>query len=194
MNDQKTELITAGSEGIPQRRSDGVAGTSREVSQCDHRPSGAECAGRENEELEWARKNIREIDQPTGPVPENTGEPGGTGQPGKATGKKPGPADSVRKKTTRLVERATGLKNEQIGRPPESKSVKRRRTLLSIWKKDSEIPYIRFETAIRDLICSLMERQDRMNEAIFERILDIEYRLENLVERIRAKDTSEESG
>lgn len=60
MNQQTSESTTAGSAGIPQRSSDGVAGTAREVSQCDHRPSGTACAGRENEELEWARRHVPE--------------------------------------------------------------------------------------------------------------------------------------
>lgn len=59
-NDDK-ETTTAGSEGIPQRGSDGIAGTSREESKCEHRPSGADSAGRENEELEWARRHVKGI-------------------------------------------------------------------------------------------------------------------------------------
>jgi hypothetical protein len=58
--------------------------------------------------------------------------------------------------------------------------VQRRRTLLAIWDKDGEIPYIKYETASRNLICCLMERQDRMNEAIFERMIEIEYRIDDL--------------
>ena len=39
--------------------------------------------------------------------------------------------------------------------------------MSDIHSKDPEIPYVKFETATRELICSLMERQDRMNEEIF---------------------------
>jgi hypothetical protein len=35
---------------------------------------------------------------------------------------------------------------------------------------------------MKDLVCSLMERQDRMNEAIFNRINDIGYRVGDLEE------------
>jgi len=69
---------TAGSPGTPTRevgevfgnplrrevrrtaelRSEGVAGPSREVSKRDQQPSGAKGAGREDEELEWGRRNI----------------------------------------------------------------------------------------------------------------------------------------
>ncbi|WML68250.1 MAG: hypothetical protein METHP_01851 [Methanoregula sp. SKADARSKE-2] len=82
----------------------------------------------------------------------------------------------------RLVERATALRGLSISRPPEAKCVLRRLTTIDIYGKDPEIPYVKFEAAVRDLVCSLMERQDRMNEAIFNRINDIGYRIEDLEE------------
>jgi hypothetical protein len=85
-----------------------------------------------------------------------------------------------------LVQRATGLRGLGIGRPPEPKSSVRRRTQADIYGKDPEIPYVKYEMISRDLICSLMERQDRMNEAIFYRINDLGYRLEDLEERMAA--------
>ena len=39
---------------------------------------------------------------------------------------------------------------------------------------------MKFEAAARDLVCSLMERQDRMNEEIFYKINDLVYRVEDL--------------
>ena len=83
----------------------------------------------------------------------------------------------------RLVERVTALRGQGIGRPPEPKSVRRRRTQEDIYGKEPEIPYVKFEAAVRDLVCSLMERQDRMNEEIFLRINDLGYQLEALEER-----------
>ena len=56
MSEKEPDSTTAGSERIPQRRSEGVAGPSREVSRRDHEPSGAGCTERENEELAWARR------------------------------------------------------------------------------------------------------------------------------------------
>jgi hypothetical protein len=82
----------------------------------------------------------------------------------------------------RLAERATALRGQGIGRPPAPKSVRRRRTQEDIYGTDPEIPYVKFEAATRDLICSLMERQDRMNKEIFLRINDLGYRLEALEE------------
>jgi hypothetical protein len=82
----------------------------------------------------------------------------------------------------RLVERVTALRGQSIARPPEPKSVRRRRTQMDIYGKDPEIPYVKFEMVARDLVCSLMERQDRMNEEIFYKINDLTYRLEDLEE------------
>ncbi|HUH78853.1 MAG TPA: hypothetical protein VLY83_03045 [Methanoregula sp.] len=69
-----------------------------------------------------------------------------------------------------------------MGRPPAPKSALRRQTQLDIYAKDPEIPYVKFEAAVRDLVCSLMERQDRMNREIFYRINDLGYRVEDLEE------------
>lgn len=116
-------------------------------------------------------------DKEKNPGPVGPGEPG-TGPEFPAAQKE---QVALRKKTApRFVERATALRWQGIGRPPEPKSVRRRRTLRDIWAKDSEIPYVKFEAAVRDLVCSLMERQDRMNEEIFYKINDLGYRLEDL--------------
>lgn len=79
-----------------------------------------------------------------------------------------------------LAERATVLRGQGIGRPPAPKSVRRRQTYGDIYGRDSEIPYVKFEAVLRDLVCALMERQDRMNEEIFYRINDLGSRLDDL--------------
>ena len=76
------------------------------------------------------------------------------------------------------VERATALRGQSIARPLTPKKTLRRRTLQDLRDTDPEVPYRQYEAATRDLICSLMERQDRMNEAIFNRIIDLEYRVD----------------
>jgi hypothetical protein len=58
---------------------------------------------------------------------------------------------------------------------------------MDIYEKDAEIPYVKLEAAARDLVCSLMERQDRMNEEIFYKISDLSYRVEDL-EQARRED------
>jgi hypothetical protein len=84
---------------------------------------------------------------------------------------------------TKLVERATALRGQSIARPRTPKSTLRRRTLQDLRDRDLEVPYRQYEAASRDLICSLMERQDRMNEEIFNRIIDLEYRMNELEDK-----------
>jgi len=96
------------------------------------------------------------------------------------------PGDARTAKRTRtvphLADRVTALRGQGIARPPEPKSILRRQTQADIYNKDAEIPYVKFEAAARDLVCSLMERQDRMNEEIFNKLNDLGYRVEDLEE------------
>lgn len=93
-----------------------------------------------------------------------------------------------KKSALHLVERATALRGQGISRPPAPKSAVRRQTMGDIYGRDPEIPYVKFEAALRDLVCSLMERQDRMNEEIFYRVNDLGSRLDDL------EDGLEDSG
>jgi hypothetical protein len=64
------------------------------------------------------------------------------------------------KRTTtvpRLVERVTALRGQSIARPEEPKSGRRLQTWSDLNSKDAEVPYVKFEAAARDLVCSLME-------------------------------------
>ena len=79
----------------------------------------------------------------------------------------------------RMVERATGLRGLSFCSARDSKSTSRKRTERDLHSPDAEIPYIKTEHAIRDLVCSLMERQDRMNEAFFLKLNDLEYRVDD---------------
>ncbi|MFA4848741.1 MAG: hypothetical protein WC626_03360, partial [Methanoregula sp.] len=79
----------------------------------------------------------------------------------------------------RLVERATGLRGLSVCSAKDSKSTCRKRTERDLHSPDAEIPYIKTEHALRDLVCSLMERQDRMNEAFFLKLNDLEYRVDD---------------
>jgi len=111
------------------------------------------------------------------PVPAESSEQG-TGKNSTDAGKGRTP-----KRTTtapRLVERVTALRGQSIARPQEPKSVRRRQTRYDLNEKDPEIPYVKYEEATRDLICSLMERQDRMNEEIFCKINDLAYRVDDI--------------
>ncbi len=108
------------------------------------------------------------------------------------TGKNPTDTMSIRTEGRRrtapkLVERVTALRGQCIARPQEPKNIRHLHTRMGIFEKDAEIPYVKFEAAVRDLVCSLMERQDRMNEEIFYKINDLSYRIEDL-EQVRQED------
>jgi hypothetical protein len=122
-------------------------------------------------------------------------EPGPAGSSDPGIGQDPmNPGDARTAKRTRtaphLVDRVTALRRQGVARPPEPKSIVRRQTQADIYTKDAEIPYVKFEAAARNLVCSLMERQDRMNEEIFNKMNDLGYRVEDLEEdRPAAGDT-----
>ena len=72
-----------------------------------------------------------------------------------------------------LVERVTALRGQGTASPRTPKSILRRQTQADICNKDAEVPYMKFEAAVHDLVCSLIERQDQMNEEIFYKINDL---------------------
>ena len=114
-------------------------------------------------------------------------EPGPAGSGEQGTGQNstnPGDARTAKRTRTapRLVERVTALRGQSVARLPEPKSTLRRQTQADIYQKDAEVPYVKLEAAARDLVCSLMERQDRMNEEIFYKLNDLAYRVEDLEE------------
>jgi len=111
--------------------------------------------------------------------------PGFAGSREQGTGQDPmDPGKGLPLKRTRpaprLVQRVTALRGLSIARPPEPKSIRCRQIQTDISQKDAEVPYVKFEAATRDLLCSLMERQDRMNEEIFYKINDLMYRVEDI--------------
>jgi len=114
-------------------------------------------------------------------------EPGPAGSGGKGTGQNStDPGDALTAKRTRtsqsLVERITALRGQGIESSKKPKRTLRRQTQTDIYGRDAEIPYVKLEAAARALVCSLMERQDRMNEEIFYKLNDLVYRVEDLEE------------
>jgi hypothetical protein len=93
-----------------------------------------------------------------------------------------------------LVERRTGLRGQGIapGRVPAH--MIRKNTEDALHEKNPEIPYVKTERALRDLVCSLMERQDRMNEEILLRVIDLQYRLDDLEDRTTSSRRKKASG
>lgn len=86
----------------------------------------------------------------------------------------------------RLVERKTGLRGQAIAPCRTPLHTRRKNTLYDLNERDPEIPYVKTERAIHNLVCSLMERQDRMNETILQRVIDLQYRMEDLEDRVPA--------
>jgi hypothetical protein len=84
------------------------------------------------------------------------------------------------KTRSRLVERRTGLRGLHIGAAPIPQGVIRKQTMALLNERDPEIPYVKFEAALRSLVCSLMERQDRMNEVLLGRMIDLQYRMDDI--------------
>jgi len=64
------------------------------------------------------------------------------------------------------VERKTEL-HGMSSKPPDDPSRVRRRTERDLKDPGFGIPYGQTEKAVRDLVCSLIERQDRMNVSLF---------------------------
>lgn len=115
-----------------------------------------------------------------------SGTKSGNGEKPATTGTAGAESDAVPvRDAPKQVERATALRGQSISRPLTPKKTLRQRTLQDLREKDPEVPYGQYEAASRDLICSLMERQDRMNEAIFNRIVDLEYRAGDLADDVR---------
>ena len=156
----------SGSHPIPGRRSEGRAGSSREVTKPD---AGASCT--------------------VGDGQENTGDE--TIRDGQNSPDKP---KTTRPAAPRMAERKTELRGLGIAPSRENKSTLRRRTEQDLTCSDPEVTYARFETAARGLVCSLMERQDRMNEEIFFKLNDLGYRQDDLEATLEELKQGKRSG
>jgi hypothetical protein len=82
----------------------------------------------------------------------------------------------------RRVERKTTLHSPGIGACRETKNTARKRTGRDLASPDPEIPYAKTKEAVRNRVCSIMEREDRMNGSIFLRLDDGEDDPRNLRE------------
>jgi hypothetical protein len=170
MTDNKQKNTIRGSFGIiPERRSDGIVGPSRTV---PGDASGAvdDCDVNNPEpDVEFLRTVHRQIERYTSAsdvadVEENNQQE----------------ETKIKDTQPRLVERATALRGLSICSVKDSKSTCRKRTERDLHSPYAEVPYVKTEHAIRALVCSLMERQDRMNEEIFLKINDLKYRFDDL--------------
>jgi hypothetical protein len=108
-------------------------------------------------------------------------------------------AETIRKtaptKTTwSPFEPVTSPWGQRISRLHEPKSARRHRIRFDIFEKDTRIPCMKLEVTARDILCSLMERQDRMNDEIFSRINDLVHRVEDLERTGRMTGAEDDPG
>lgn len=86
----------------------------------------------------------------------------------------------VKSAVTKQVDRVTALRGPRGEIPRPSKATLRRRTLEDLRVQNPEVPYRKYEEASRDLICALMERQDRITEELLYRIIELECEVRDL--------------
>lgn len=123
-------------------------------------PASARPQVPENEELRWMQEH------------ENTSrQDAGSRNAGTMPAKKP-----LRKR----VQRKTCLRGQSIDPPHYPKQSVMRQIEKDFGEKDPDIPYIAWENAMKDLVCSLIERQDRLARNLLLRLGDLEYRVEDL--------------
>ena len=138
----------------------------QDVAEPDQIASGTAGTGQENEELEWMRRHGETASE----LAERT-----TG----LHDDKPNDHTVVRS-APKLVERKTGLRGQGIDPVRKPKRSVRSRTERDLLAYDSDIPYAAFEKAIRNLICALIERQDRVTESLLLMINDLQYPVDDL--------------
>jgi hypothetical protein len=200
MTDNKQKNRTGGFFGIiPERRSDGVTGPSRTV---PGDTSGAidDCNMNNHEQdVEFLRIAHRQIERNASSSGAADAEENIQQEDVKTLMMVPrqierntcGSTDDCKKNNQqqemkikdappRLVERVTALRGLSICSAKDSKSTCRKRTERDLHSPYAEVPYVKTEHAIRALVCSLMERQDRMNKEIFLKLNDLKYRFDDL--------------
>jgi hypothetical protein len=156
---------TGKSPGISEPGSDGVAGSSHDVSQPDQTVSGTNSTGLEKiNELAWAKLHAKE-------------ELGAVEQ------------EPVLK-PVRNVFRKTELHGAILASTQEGRKKTRRRAKQSLESQGVMASCHRFEVVFKDLICSLMESQDMMGEDLLLHIADLQQQItalearENTVKKI----------
>ncbi|MHB8164191.1 MAG: hypothetical protein ACYDDV_07545 [Methanoregula sp.] len=143
--------------------------------------SGAVHEETEISELEWARRHLAPLlpelnsrldadRQDKDRMGESGAGPGHHAARGAAT---------IMKKPVKPVERKTGLRGQAIA-PGKNLKSRKRAVSRELMENNSDVPYAAVEKANRDLICSLIERQDRAIEGVLLLITDMQYRLDDL--------------
>ena len=95
------------------------------------------------------------------------------------------------------VERKTELQGMSMKPCPDNQAQIRRRTERDLKDPDADIPYAKTEKAVRDLVCSLLKRQDRMNTGIFLEIISMQEdigMLKDQVYKLKTRKTGPAAG
>ena len=82
------------------------------------------------------------------------------------------------------VFRKTELNGTRLPSTPDELKKTRKRTMQKLRDPGGEVPYREFETAFRDFICSLMERQDVIQQEALLHIADLEQRISALRDQL----------
>ena len=88
-------------------------------------------------------------------------------------------------KDPKPVERVTALRGQAIIHPKVPLKKRRGRDPDHEFLADAEIPYGEMEKALARVFCSLVDRQDRVAQALLLRLNDLEYRMDDLESSVR---------
>jgi len=94
------------------------------------------------------------------------------------------PEDEPKPGKTKSVFRKTELHGTAPPSTPDEHKRIRRRTMQNLKAPDGSVAYGPFESAFRDFICSLMERQDLKAEEMLLQCADLQQRLDVLEDRL----------
>jgi hypothetical protein len=142
----------------------------QDVAGPDQIATGTAGTGQGNEELEWLKRH-------EGTAPER--EKRMTGLHNDTPGDHP-----VVRSTPKQVQRTTGLRGREIDQVKKPKRPVRSRTERDLLAYDSDVPYAAAEKASRNLVGSLIERQDRVTESLLLLINDLQYRIDDIECRV----------
>jgi len=155
--------MTIENEQTKREKSEDIAGPSHEVSKRDQNVPITGFTMVENEELKWAQRHV-----PEELVPE-------TGKP---------VTDKPILQHSQTVFRKTELHGMIAASTPDKMKKLRLRTMQNLKSPGATVSYHPFETAFKDFICSLMERQDMIAEGHLHHIAELQQQINAFEDRL----------
>jgi hypothetical protein len=129
------------------------------------------------------QKKERETMEDFTPKDDDVDEPGQAASGTVETGEGNNELESTKRHagtSAALAERKTMLRGQSIDPVRKPKRIAGSRTESDLLAYDSDVPYAAVEKANLDLVCSLIERQDRVTERLLLMIIDLQYRVDDL--------------